>query len=239
MEKQDILNKIRRLAEANSGIPPGQQKFANETGLAESKWRGVYWTKWSEALREAGFTPHAYNIAQPPEQILSKLAGLVRKKGRFPTSAEMRLEKKLDLDFPWHNTITRLGNKETLTAKLREFCTKHDSYQDLVQLLSPVSENANQEPLNSYRQAAERGCVYLLRSGKFFKIGCTNDIGRRSYELRIQLPEKSKLIHEIKTDDPKGIEFYWHRRFADKRANGEWFSLSQDDIAAFKRRKFM
>lgn len=85
----------------------------------------------------------------------------------------------------------------------------------------------------------EYGFVYLLKSGRFYKIGKTNAVGRRERELAIQLPEKATVIHSIKTDDPTGIEEYWHKRFRDRRRNGEWFELEPSDIAAFRRRKFM
>ncbi len=83
------------------------------------------------------------------------------------------------------------------------------------------------------------GYVYLVKSGRFFKLGKTNAAGRREYELGIQLPEKVKTVHVITTDDAAGIEAYWHKRFAGKPKKGEWFQLTQADVSAFKRRKFM
>ncbi|MCV7384403.1 GIY-YIG nuclease family protein [Mycolicibacter longobardus] len=81
------------------------------------------------------------------------------------------------------------------------------------------------------------GYVYLVRSGKFHKIGRSNDHGRRAYEIGLQLPEKLEVVHTIETDDAVGIERYWHERFRERRRNGEWFLLTKADIAAFKRRR--
>ena len=79
----------------------------------------------------------------------------------------------------------------------------------------------------------------MVKSGRFCKIGMSNSVGRRLYEIALQLPEKASTVHSIRTDDPVGIEAYWHKRFQAKRKNGEWFNLDASDIAAFKRRKFM
>jgi hypothetical protein len=81
--------------------------------------------------------------------------------------------------------------------------------------------------------------VYLLKSGRRYKIGRTNAVGRREYELGTKLPEESRTIHVIPTDDPAGIESYWHSRFASKRVRGEWFELDVSDVQAFKRWKHM
>jgi hypothetical protein len=83
------------------------------------------------------------------------------------------------------------------------------------------------------------GYVYLLKHGsrREYKIGRTNNPLRREGEVGIQLPEKLQPVHYIKTDDPAGVESYWHKRFASKRKEGEWFALSAQDVRAFKRWK--
>jgi hypothetical protein len=54
-------------------------------------------------------------------------------------------------------------------------------------------------------------------------------------EIGVELPLRLEPIHVITTDDPVGVETYWHRRFAEKRLKNEWFALSPDDVRAFKR----
>lgn len=84
-----------------------------------------------------------------------------------------------------------------------------------------------------------KGYVYMLRSGGRYKIGKATDPSRRFREVRLELPDETHQVHSIPTDDPTGIEKYWHQRFAAKRIrNTEFFTLDANDVKAFKRRKY-
>ena len=58
--------------------------------------------------------------------------------------------------------------------------------------------------------------MYPMKSGRYYKIGRIDAIGRRDSEIKTQMLEELKVIHHISTDDPSGIEAYWHKRFSDK-----------------------
>lgn len=238
--KAHILDEIKRTAEANGGQPLGRQRFYAETGIKETDWSGKYWVRWSDALREAGYSPNQFQSAYNEQFLLEKLASFVQELGHFPVHAELKLKRRQDPEFPSHNTFARLGGRAELAARLADFCQQHSDYGDVVAVCSPVFSNSEPE---ATRNATERfetfGFVYLLKSGRYYKIGRTNAVGRRERELAIQLPERAHIVHSIKTDDPSGIEAYWHTRFKDNRKNGEWFELSASDVSAFRRRKFM
>jgi len=172
---------------------------------------------------------------------IRRLAVETRRLGRIPTYAEMRLQRlQDDKSLPSNAVYERLGPKKALAARLAAFCKEDNDYADVFEIVGPlIDESKPEADREGGSKSPEQGFVYLLKSGRFYKLGHTNSVGRRAYELAIQLPEKPTVVHELATDDPAGIEAYWHKRFADRRQNGEWFELTREDISAFKRRKFM
>lgn len=235
--KEKILEEIKRTAKENSGKPLGRARFETETGIKPYEWK-KYWARIGDAHKEAGFEPNIFQGGYSDEFILKKVIGVMRKLGKFPTYDELSLEKNNDAEFPSRNVFIDFGSKLKLAEKLVEYCKDKASYHDVIKLCEPIFEKLNKEEkgddLNSNQSL---GAVYLFKHGKHYKIGKTNDTVRRGNELRIQLPENLDLIHEIKTDDPSGVEAYWHKRFESKRMNGEWFDLSVSEIKSFKRWK--
>jgi len=239
MNKQQILDEIKRIAAANDGKPPGEKLFHSETGLREHEWRGKYWAKWTDAVREAGYEPNKWVEATQENLLLEKYILLIRELGRLPSNAEMKLRRHQDPSFPSMSPFKRLG-KATLQAKAKDYCSTHIDYDDVLSLLDNVSLS-KKVALQSLSRESEKddGFVYLMKSGRFYKIGRSVAVGQRERQLKIQLPNKAETVHSIRTDDPVGIETYWHKRFASKRKNGEWFELDRAEIGAFRRRKFM
>jgi hypothetical protein len=231
--RDEILSKIRELARANGGLPPGRMVFERETGIRDAAWRGVYWARWGDACAEAGLSPNAKTVAIVEDVLFEKLAAAFRHYGRVATEAEPRMYHKIKSGFPSHSTISnRFSNKVKMLQRMREWATKNQQYADIAAMLADRATSA------STQETVAEGYVYLLGSGAYFKIGRSDELERRVKEIRITLPEATTLMHAIRTDDPAGIESYWHRRFADRRAKGEWFKLSPSDVAAFKRRKY-
>lgn len=156
----------------------------------------------------------------------------------MPTSAELSLRRREDESFPSPSAIERrLGSKAQWAHRVAARCREHSEFADVLDLLEPLLDREDASPPPP-AELAEVGVVYLVKSGRFYKIGHTRSTGRRTYELALQLPEPVTLVHEIRTDDPAGIEHYWHRRFQDRRKNGEWFELAPADVSAFRRRRF-
>lgn len=241
VDRAHILAEIRRTAEENGGKAPGSQRFRTLTGIRPHEWQR-YWARWRDALSEAGFEPNAWTPATDTDYVLERLALHVRERGRFPTIRERDLKRRGDPSFPSEGVFRRLGSQGTLARKLTDYCQERDGFDDVLDLISPhlnVAARPDDEDATGRGAAPEDGWVYLLRMGRHYKIGRTNAVGRREYELAIQLPERATLVHRIRTDDPPGIESYWHRRFADRRKGGEWFELSAADVRAFRRRKLM
>lgn len=239
MNKQHIIDEIKRTAEENGGMPLGKYKFFAETSIRESDWYGKYWARWGDALIEAGYKPNTLQGAYKDEWIIEKLISVIKEKGKYPASGDLRLKAKQYKDFPSHNVFSRLGKKAELARKIIEYCKGKGGLDDVVEICKAIAVANKSESNISNHEQSDIGYVYLMKSGRYYKIGRTDAIGRREYELGIQLPEKITTVHTIKTDDPVGIETYWHKRFQDRRKNGEWFELNAEDVKAFKRRKFM
>ncbi len=234
MDRASIIKAIQALAAQSDGVAPGQGRFEQATGISAGAWRGKYWARWSEALSAAGLTPNKSKDATPIQVALEHLARLALRVGHVPTYGEVRLARQADQNFPAHQVIQkRLGSKEHRLALLRDLAKTSEDFRPLLSILPP----SGAEPVGATNDAKTDGFVYMAKMGKHFKIGKTFSVPRRHRQIALEMPESLTAVHSIRTDDPDGIEAYWHRRFESKRTNGEWFALSAADIRAFKRRK--
>lgn len=233
LTKQDIINAIQKTAKENGGVPLGKGRFEKETGLKPYDW-GKYWVRFGDAQCEAGFAPNKFNSSYDINFVLEKYIVLIKELGHFPVFGDLSVKRHNDPNFPSAKAMCKLGSKKETAVKISEYADRK-GYGDVANICRDAIKNIKEKKgSDNFDIEKYVGEVYLFKSGRYYKIGKTIDTVRRGNEIRIQLPEKMDLIHSIKTDDPSGIEAYWHKRFEDKRMQGEWFNLSSSDVKSFK-----
>jgi hypothetical protein len=237
VEKEEVIAEIRRLTTDNGGAPVGQRRFFAETGIRPHEILGRLWATWGEALAEAGFPPNAWSGPTDEDRLMVEYVALARRLGKLPTRRDLGVEAASNPGaFPSPTTfLRRFGVKEQIASRVRTWCTANPGNEDVLALCPESLTKEAEAPSKEARSDVAFGYVYLLKSGRFYKIGRANDAGRRQYEIRLLQPEGVEEVWKIKTDDPAGIEAYWHRRFAERRKGGEWFDLRSSEVAAFKR----
>jgi hypothetical protein len=130
-------------------------------------------------------------------------------------------------------------------AKAKALRESGKSFREIEKLLNipfvTISDRSKRESwVNGNPESTKRGIVplpyilYIITAKEFdgiYKIGITNDIEFRLTCMQTGCPFKLFASRVYVCENPKGIEFSLHSFFKKKRLEGEWFKLTDVDIA--------
>jgi hypothetical protein len=246
-EKDEIINKLLRYSREIGDRTPGEHKFYEYAEIGIYDLHKLGWSNYRELVLDAGLTPNKFDKTKySHEQLCRLFINVIREKGKWPTRGELEVKHYQESNFPDAGTFyNKLGLTLTgdLARKILEYVGDKRGYKDIVDICNTFLENNVTQEASSF--ISNVGYVYLLKStlrnATAYKIGHAKDIKNRVKQLR-QPSNEEILIHQIKTDDPIGVEKYWHDRFESKRLypykfKDEWFKLKPSDVKAFKRWK--
>jgi Meiotically up-regulated gene 113 len=241
--REQIIAEIRKLVAANGGDIPGERTFEAATRIKPSSWKGWFWARWTDAVRDAGYDPNALTQKIPDEELLEKLAGYVSSLDHFPVRDEINVYARTVQGFPvWQTIRKRYGGMPETAAALLEFARTNGNDR-LAGLCEERIEREKSKPLpapsNGSSKGTALGFVYLNYSPslRLYKIGKADNPKKRGAGISLLLPDDLIPKHEIRTDCPFLLETYWHSRFKARRKQGEWFDLTSAEIESFKSRR--
>jgi hypothetical protein len=91
----------------------------------------------------------------------------------------------------------------------------------------------NLKPKMRQKNKGNTSYNYLIQAdlpGRPCKIGKANRLKPRLSIFGNKLPFEWNLLHSFKSDNSNKSENELHRKYANKKLNGEWFNLSEQDI---------
>ena len=234
LTKEEIIGELKRVTKENGGKTPGEN-FLYENSEIKRYDRMRYWPNYGELVRKAGLKPNKFdNTKYSGEELCKLFIKTIRENKSWPTRGILDVKHNNNLEFPASVTFyKKFGLSRGIAEAVIKFVENKKGYNDVVNICNKILEKSgNEESLD-----VKNGFVYLGKQHGNYKIGKTRDLNRRREDITLQGAESFALVHYIETDDMEGVEKYWHTRFEPKRMRGEWFSLSINDVKAFKRWK--
>ncbi|MEO8704672.1 MAG: hypothetical protein ABI867_31745 [Kofleriaceae bacterium] len=136
VSKEHILAEIRRTAQENGGPAVGQRRFEEVSGIPPHAWRGKYWRAWSDAVVEAGLAANTARQPHDPVALILAFVALIRRLGRFPTEADMRLERERDAGFPSMMSFRKwIGGQPDRIEAVRKYAGERSECSDVLEIL--------------------------------------------------------------------------------------------------------
>ena len=125
----------------------------------------------------------------------------------------------------------------------------HKEWDDIKEKINDFYSSTNQQYISNFnsnriteRNASNKkktpnkiqGYIYILNSVHGYKIGRSITPISRVEHLGVKLPFPIDVMNIFPADDYITAERICHRMHSDKRLNGEWFALKEDDVEWFK-----
>lgn len=236
--QEEIIDKYRQLR-TEIGHSPTSKEFYSETGISEHAAEVAFGNRpYSKIQLAEGDKPRKFGLpGRSPDEFFEVYGNVIRDLQAVPTTTEWKHRKTKPTAHSYRKKLK--VNWQQMPFVFQEWAVNKSGWEEVIRICKAHCMNIRQDSDKTNKTLSSVGYVYLMKSGKYYKLGKTNSVGRREYELGAKLPEEVKTIHFIETDDPDGIEAYWHKRFEQKRKKGEWFELSAQDVKVFKKRKRM
>lgn len=146
----------------------------------------------------------------------------------------------LELNEDYYEVFIDLYQKEDKDYNiklLKEILKEFTSYKEEdVQLDKNTRIEGTIKIVNVTEPQIEKGYVYFIQedyAGRI-KIGKTVNLDQRMENFGVKLPFELELIHYVESNNHHYTEKLFHIHFNDKRVNGEWFELNEEDMAWIK-----
>lgn len=229
----------------NGDVAQPQEEFTLPEKLASQK---------APPARSHGITIAAYDEAEQTGMlrwlgVITGGSGPIRTVQWVPTSAQIWVDTSLGRRF-WKEGAFAFAPKKPADYGLHELWAEHfdlglrESTPNITRPRAPRASRSVIAPerLNPIEVIGEpttghrAGVVYVLKSALGYKVGRTKNVPARMRAFGVLLP----IVYTIPLcawfDDCHEAEKRYHNRFAEKRINGEWFDLTEQDIEHIRLR---